>query len=292
MDPERFDGLVRSFGQARSRRHALRGLAGVAAAGALALGGQEAAAGSRIGGSRCDRDRQCATGTCLGSGRCSCSAKQSDCKQPNNPCKSAACNTTTKTCETENKGPGFTCTTSTCQDGTCTCQDGTCTSCAQSCAGCCDGTACSDGDIDSVCGSGGGACISCDPGQRCAAEVQFQGGRASATPRAVSAAAMARRAGTVTPTGRAPPPRRGLHPVRPRPAVRRGDVRLRRPELCRLLRRRGVQGQRRRRGVRQRRRGLQLVRIVPNLRRGRHGGRVWLSPGRLWGLESNVWLAR
>jgi quinol monooxygenase YgiN len=40
MDPERFDGLVRSFGQTRSRRQTLRGLAGVAAAGsALALSG-------------------------------------------------------------------------------------------------------------------------------------------------------------------------------------------------------------------------------------------------------------
>lgn len=40
MDSERFDGLVRSFGQARSRRQAVRGLAGVAAgAAALALSG-------------------------------------------------------------------------------------------------------------------------------------------------------------------------------------------------------------------------------------------------------------
>ncbi|HEX2281380.1 MAG TPA: putative quinol monooxygenase [Thermomicrobiales bacterium] len=38
MDFERFDGLVRSFGQSRSRRQTLGGLAGVAAgAGALAL---------------------------------------------------------------------------------------------------------------------------------------------------------------------------------------------------------------------------------------------------------------
>ena len=51
MDPERFDGLVRSFGQTRSRRQTLRGLAGVAAgASALALSGgtraQEAIAAS------------------------------------------------------------------------------------------------------------------------------------------------------------------------------------------------------------------------------------------------------
>ena len=40
MDPERFDGLVSSFGQTRSRRQTLRSLAGVAAAtSALALRG-------------------------------------------------------------------------------------------------------------------------------------------------------------------------------------------------------------------------------------------------------------
>jgi quinol monooxygenase YgiN len=47
MDSERFDGLMRTFGQARSRRQTLRGLAGVAAgSSALALragaGAQEA----------------------------------------------------------------------------------------------------------------------------------------------------------------------------------------------------------------------------------------------------------
>jgi len=43
MDSERFDGLVRSFGQARSRRQALRGLAGVATGAsilALSVGAQ------------------------------------------------------------------------------------------------------------------------------------------------------------------------------------------------------------------------------------------------------------
>ena len=44
MDSERFDGLVRSFGQTRSRRQTLRGLAGVAA-GVVALGAGAASAG-------------------------------------------------------------------------------------------------------------------------------------------------------------------------------------------------------------------------------------------------------
>ena len=38
MDADRFDGLVRTFGQAQSRRQALRGLAAV---GAFALGGYQ-----------------------------------------------------------------------------------------------------------------------------------------------------------------------------------------------------------------------------------------------------------
>ena len=44
MDSERFDRLVRTFGQTRTRRQALRGLAGAAAAATLGLGGQEARA--------------------------------------------------------------------------------------------------------------------------------------------------------------------------------------------------------------------------------------------------------
>jgi hypothetical protein len=43
MDSERFDGLVRSFGQSRSRRQTLRILAGAVTAGALGLGGSRAA---------------------------------------------------------------------------------------------------------------------------------------------------------------------------------------------------------------------------------------------------------
>ena len=47
MDSERFDGLVRSVGQARSRRQALRGLAGAGALVALlaATSGEDATAG-------------------------------------------------------------------------------------------------------------------------------------------------------------------------------------------------------------------------------------------------------
>jgi hypothetical protein len=56
MDSERFDRLVRTFGQTHTRRQALRGLAGAAAAGTLGLGGQEARARKSRGGITCAAD--------------------------------------------------------------------------------------------------------------------------------------------------------------------------------------------------------------------------------------------
>jgi hypothetical protein len=52
MDSARFDGLVRSLSQARSRRQTLRGLAGIAASGAVALSGRAVSAQA------CKSDRQ------------------------------------------------------------------------------------------------------------------------------------------------------------------------------------------------------------------------------------------
>src|SRR5215213_8543771 len=198
MDSERFDGLVRRFGQTRSRRQTLGGLAGVAA-GVLALGWRElAAAGSRIGGAACDRDGQCATGKCLSSGKCSCSASVS-CTQPANRCKQATCDTATKRCVSSNKDAGTTCpdegnpctknvcdgsghcthpnktngaACTTCQESSCTCQDGTCAPkvppCdAQSCTGCCDGSTCKSGDAHGACGGSADVCRACSSTQTC-----------------------------------------------------------------------------------------------------------------------------
>src|SRR4051794_6425869 len=140
MDSERFDGFVRSFGQTRSRRQTLRGLAGVLAVGALALGEREADAGTRSGGTSCTKGKQCKTGTCVGDpGQkvCSCSKKYPKCPSE-----------------------------STCQDGACTPQGASCD--ARSCAGCCDGATCTGGNADGACGSNGGVCLSCDVGQGCA----------------------------------------------------------------------------------------------------------------------------
>jgi hypothetical protein len=96
MDPERFDGLVRGFGQTRSRRQTLRGLAGLAAVGALALGGQEADAAKRIGGSLCTKGRQCKTGKCVGDpGQkvCSCSKRYPRCTTSDTSCQDGVCGT-------------------------------------------------------------------------------------------------------------------------------------------------------------------------------------------------------
>jgi hypothetical protein len=60
MDSARFDGLVRRFGQTRSRRQALRGLAGIAASGALALSGRAVSAQDCKGnGKACKKGSQC-----------------------------------------------------------------------------------------------------------------------------------------------------------------------------------------------------------------------------------------
>jgi hypothetical protein len=63
MDSERFDGLVRSFGQTRSRRQTLRGLAALVAGGAFVLGGREASAGTcKPEGRVCKTSGQCCDG--------------------------------------------------------------------------------------------------------------------------------------------------------------------------------------------------------------------------------------
>ena len=71
MDSAQFDGLVRRFGQSRSRRQTLRGLAGIAASGALALSGRAVSAQDCKGnGKACKKNPQCCSGNCgLGTGQ-------------------------------------------------------------------------------------------------------------------------------------------------------------------------------------------------------------------------------
>jgi hypothetical protein len=67
MDSERFDSLVRTVSQVRSRRQTLRSLAAAVAVGALALGGREASADiCKRTGKPCKRDSQCCSLNCVG----------------------------------------------------------------------------------------------------------------------------------------------------------------------------------------------------------------------------------
>ena len=121
MDPERFDGLVRSIGQARSRRGLGRLLGGLGLGGVLSVQTVlDAAAALRNGGDGCSKGGHCKTGRCLGSGKCSCSAKYPACKQPANPCQKAACDTGRNRCKTTNQKNGVACGDGKfCQDGAC-----------------------------------------------------------------------------------------------------------------------------------------------------------------------------
>src|SRR5215216_6076972 len=137
MDSERFDGLVRRFGQTRSRRQALRTLAGVAA-GAVALGGAAA-----VEAGRCKNGKEL-----CGKGKNACVDKQTDvnhCGSCSTDCTALAnvnqVHCTNSICVIDSCATGFfncdgnagtgceassACCTPSCQNGL-TCCNGTCT---------------------------------------------------------------------------------------------------------------------------------------------------------------------
>jgi len=101
MDSERFDGLVRTFGHARSRRQALRGLAGLAA-GALAMGGRAVRAQEcKANEKACKKNDQCCSGNCAGGpgsgstsqseGRCQCQLPAMRCSNTSQCCEGLFC---------------------------------------------------------------------------------------------------------------------------------------------------------------------------------------------------------
>jgi hypothetical protein len=98
MDSERFDGLVRTFSQIRSRRQTLRGLAGAVAVGALALGAQEVGADTCKGtGKPCKKNRQCCSNNCVGAsggtandGTCQPQYFQGTCEVGENYCQTGS----------------------------------------------------------------------------------------------------------------------------------------------------------------------------------------------------------
>ena len=166
MDSDRFDGFVRIFGQTRSRRQTLRGLAGIAAVGVLLVDRREADAGTRVGGTPCTRGRQCRTGKCIGEpGQkvCSCSRRRPACLQPDTSCQNGTCQETcaygASACETP---------TTVCGPEIVTCGGNDNCWAMPTTSGCC---ACSSapGRSHRTCGSGAD-CVSaarCDPLGNC-----------------------------------------------------------------------------------------------------------------------------
>lgn len=79
MDPERFDGIVRSLAEGGSRRRVLRGLAGAALGAVLASRGDAGAARCQYLGEHCDARRPCCSGKRCVAGRCRCRAGRPEC---------------------------------------------------------------------------------------------------------------------------------------------------------------------------------------------------------------------
>lgn len=96
MDGDRFDRLTRLFAGQRTRRSALKALAGTLAAGVTGVAADEAdAARCRKAGEICRKGPDCCSGTCgapdkYGRRRCQCRTA-TDCPTPNNHCNSAVC---------------------------------------------------------------------------------------------------------------------------------------------------------------------------------------------------------
>ena len=123
MDSERFDGLVRSFGQTRSRRQTLRGLAGVLATGVFALSVPE-----------------------VNAARCSASSPCPECSR----CRRHRC---------RKRADDYPCTGGTCQGGTCALCNPHATPCGLDGVPCCSGTCSAGGDMP---GCPRGADLCCD----------------------------------------------------------------------------------------------------------------------------------
>jgi hypothetical protein len=101
VESDRFDGLVRAFGQARSRRQTLRGLAGVLATAVFAVAVPEAEARQcskqkpcpecyRCRRHRCRKradDYPCSGGICQGGACETCLARKADCTDAEECCQ-------------------------------------------------------------------------------------------------------------------------------------------------------------------------------------------------------------
>jgi hypothetical protein len=178
MDADRFDTLSRAFSTTQSRRRLTRLVSGLGLGGVLtALGGDRAAAALRNGGESCSRDSQCKTGTCLGSGTCSCSRKFPTCRGDLTCCARRCvslednprhCGECRRRCQINAVCDAGTCT---CVRGVCEANDATCCPTTAVRINVCRCTAATDprtcetaGSVD-LCPSGTVACL----GPRCGA---------------------------------------------------------------------------------------------------------------------------
>ena len=135
MDSERFDGLVRTFGQIGSRRQTLRALAGLIAGGLVALTGWgDAAAGQRCAGNAdCPKCQYCrSTGRCA---RCAGACDVAPFCRPDQVCPGASCTAHEQCCGGVCNGLGQ------CQFGGCI-DIGSC----EATADCCVGRVCVGGE--------------------------------------------------------------------------------------------------------------------------------------------------
>jgi hypothetical protein len=130
MDASRFDSLARALSHSRSRRSIARVLGGLAFGGGISTQtARDALAATRIGGSPCQRDAQCKTGTCLSNNLCSCSAGFPKCRGDGAVCYRRKCCTPTcagKQCGSDGCGRscGSCVAPETCRTGVCSCGAG------------------------------------------------------------------------------------------------------------------------------------------------------------------------
>jgi hypothetical protein len=163
MDSARFDGLVRSLSQARSRRQTLHGLAGIAASGAVALSGRAVSAQAcKSDGKACKKNGQCCSGNCAGGTGTGSTSKSDGSCQPACQDNGSACTQASECCSNN-------CFNSVCADFVTSCGSSTCGSDTRGCAGdtCCGPPAffsCIGSDVSQCCGPPathceGGRCV-------------------------------------------------------------------------------------------------------------------------------------
>ncbi|MFN8590040.1 MAG: hypothetical protein U0031_01180 [Thermomicrobiales bacterium] len=164
MDDARFDAVVRTVGEAITRRGALAGLIGGILTSVLSHDDGDAKKHRQRKHQKPDKTQHHHKADTLGesnqrSGRIQAEKKKKKCKAGTVKCGKACVATAT---DPNNCGRcGNRCVAGqSCLNGACSC-DGA------KCAGCCDGSTCQTGTDDAACGTAGAACVACGGGRTC-----------------------------------------------------------------------------------------------------------------------------